>query len=342
MNVRYQVSLASVGAELRAERDLLVKTITEMGHIPIDLTAAGILDLDPGIIRRHLERSDYLALIVAQAEELAENELGRVQLACNLAADSAVPMLALVIDVQPPDSPAPQEVARFLQRLRMSPIGLVEECRGSSASAVSSLTRLFDRFERPGWISGKALPSSDVATELARLTRENADLRRQLPASSEQEEREISRMDAITRALEGNKILIPLWERASSTWEKPVEMTLFDFFVRFAPELVVETSTSSAAEYIPIGVCEMNPRGVQARWVVPQHDLNLWLTDLMALGLVRPATRKRAAKDKNQYWRLSRTGRRYLAHIRRTALETGGHRHVGLTSEYPVVMDGEL
>jgi hypothetical protein len=342
MNVRYQVSLASVGAELRSERDLLVKTITEMGHIPIDLTTAGVLELDPGIIRRHLERSDYLAMIIAQAERVSEKELGRVQLACNLAADSGVPMLALMMDVQPPDGPAQQDVARFLQRLRMSPIGLVEECGDSNVSAVSSLNRLFDRFERPGWISGKALPSSDVATELARLTRENADLRRQVPGNAELEQREIARMDAITRALEGNKILIPLWERASSTWEKPVEMTLFDFFLRFAPELVVETSTAAAAEYIPIGVCELNPRGVQARWVVPQHDLNLWLTDLMALGLVRPSKRKHAAKDKNQYWRLSRTGRRFLAHVRRTALETGGHRHVGLTSEYPIVMNGEF
>lgn len=342
MNVRYQVSLASVGAELRAERDLLVKAITETGHIPIDLTAAGILALDPGIIRRHLERTDYLALIIGQMKDVADEELGRVQLACNIAGDLGVPMLALVLDVQSADSSPPQHVARFLQRLRMSPIGIVEDCGSSDASAVSSLNRLFDRFDRPGWISGKSLPSSDVASELARLTRENAELRRQLPSDTERERREIGRMDGITRALEGNKILIPLWERASSTWEKPVDMTLFDFFVRFAPELVVETSTAAAAEYIPIGVCEKNPRGVQARWVVPQHDLNLWLTDLMALGLVRPSRRKRAPKDKNQYWRLSRTGRTYLAHIRKTALETGGHRHVGFTSEYPVVTDRDF
>ena len=65
-------------------------------------------------------------------------------------------------------------------------------------------------------------------------------------------------------------------------------------------------------------------------------------TDLMALGLVRPSNRKHPAKDRNQYWRLTRTGRKFLAHIRRTALETGGHRHVGFTSEFPVVMEGDV
>jgi hypothetical protein len=340
MNVRYQVSLASLGRDLRQQRELLVKTITQMGHIPIDLTASGIVKLNPGIIRRHLERSDYLIVIVSPAKEMPEEDLNRVQLACNLAADYAVPMLAVVLTGPETDEQMSQDLARFLQRLRMSPIGLVED-DATDAGILSYLNRLFDQFERPGWISGKALPSSDVATELARLTRENAELRRIVPTSTEQEEREIARMEATTRALEENKILIPLWERASSTWEKPVEMSLFDFFVRFAPELVVETSTAAAAAYIPIGVCEMNPGGVQDRWVVPQHDLNLWLTDLMALGLVRPSKRKHAAKDRNQYWRLSRSGRRFLAHIRRTALETGGHRHVGFTSEYPVVLNND-
>jgi hypothetical protein len=342
MNVRYQVSLASTGGEMHALREMLVKTVTQMGHIPIDLTAAGILDLHPGVIRRHLERTDYLALLIAQADAVSEQELGRVQLVCNIAADFGVPMLALLNNGQTSANSSQPHVERFLQRLHMSPIAQVEECGTSEVSVVSSINRLFDRFQRPGWVSGKSLPTSDVATELARLTRENAELRKQAPTDSEQEKREIARLEAITQTLEGNKILIPLWERASSKWEKPVEMTLFDFFVRFAPELVVETSTSAAAEYIPIGVCELNPQGVQARWVVPQHDLNLWLTDLMALGLVRPSKRKHGAKDKNQYWRLSKAGRKYLAHVRKTALETGGHRHVGFTSEYPIVMDGEM
>ena len=340
MNVRYQVSLASLGGDLCRQRELLVKTITEMGHIPIDLTASEIVKLDPGIIRRHLERSDYLAVIIAPGNQMPQDDLNRVQLVCNLAADYAVPILAVVMAEHQAGDPMPQDLARFLQRLRMSPIGLVEDGT-TDRSVLSFLNRLIDRFERPGWISGKALPSRDVATELARLTRENFELRRHVPSSSEQEKREIGQMEVVTQALEGNKILIPLWERASSTWEKPVEMSLFDFFIRFAPELVVETSTASAAAYIPIGVCEMNPGGVQDRWVVPQHDLNLWLTDLMALGLVRPSKQRHPAKDRNQYWRLSRTGRKYLAHIRRTALETGGHRHVGFTSEYPIVMNND-
>jgi hypothetical protein len=345
MNVRYQVSLASLGGDFRAERELMVKTVTEMGHIPIDLTATDILNMDPGIMRRHLERSDYLVLVVAYHKDATPTGFNRVQLACNLAADQAVPILGLVVEgdleVTATDSDQ-QEVARFLQRLRMSPIGLVEECKDINLMVASALNRLFDRFERPGWISGKAMPSSDVATEIARLTRENSELRSQAPATREQEERELRWLEDTTRALEENKILIPMWERASSTWEKPVEMSFLDFFVRFAPELVVETSTATASEYIPIGVCEMNPKGLQARWIVPHHDLNLWLTDLMALGLVRPSKRKRAARDQNHYWRLTRTGRKFLAHIRRTALETGGHRHVGFTSEFPVVVEGEL
>lgn len=340
MNVRYQVAIAAVGKELGAERAQLVKTVVEMGHLPVDLTATGLLNRELGTLRRHVDRSDYLVILFAPRTGPSAEDIERIKLTCDLAVEHNVPLLCLVIWDAESDPSIPKHLAGFLDKLRASPVCTVEDLGVDSESSAEALIRLIDTFKRPGWVSTNSLPGDGVTTELARLARENAELRSQLPSVLEREEHDVARMEEITSALEANKILIPLWERSTSTWHKPVEMSLHDLFHRLASELAVEKSTAAASEYIPIGVCELDPEGIQARWVVPHHDINLWLTDLMALGLVRPSRRKRAAKDQNQYWRLTGKGRKYLAHVRRTALETGGHRHVGFTSEYRVVLEG--
>ncbi len=336
MNVRYQVAIGSVSAELESECAKLVKTVAEMGHLPIDLTATGLLYREIGTLRRHIDRSDYLVVILGLRGGSEAPSVERIKMACDLAVEHSVPVLCLVMEGE---TPPPKDIVGFLEKLRASPVCVVEELEDAAESPAEAVIRLIDAFKRPGWVSAKALPGDEVATELARLAKENAELRKQLPSVTEREEQDVARLEALSSSLEANRILIPLWERAASTWGKPVEMSLYDFYLRLAPELAAETSTSAAAEYIPIGVCELDPGGIQARWVVPLHDINLWLTDLMALGLVRPSRRRRSRKDANQYWRLTRKGRRYLAHIRRTALETGGHRHVGFTSEYPIMLE---
>ena len=222
--------------------------------------------------------------------------------------------------------------------------GLIEKLRQGSKSmfvaydqvaesATWVLVKLFEAHARPGWVSSRELPSGDVATELLRLTKDNAELLDQAKPKGEGDAK--SRSLDIRLALESNKIVIPIWERAGSTWEKPVELALYDFFVRLAPELVVETAVSDAAEFIPTGVCEMDPVE-NTRWVVPHRSVNLWLTDLMALGLVVPSDRRHSAKDQGQYWTLTKVGRDFLSEIRRSVLESGGHRHVGFTQEFRI------
>ena len=176
----------------------------------------------------------------------------------------------------------------------------------------------------------------DVATELVRLTKETTDLRHQLDLTNpERPTGGLTEDHETTLSLNENKIVIPIWERANSTWEKPAELTLYDFFVRLSPEMVIEISVSDAAEFIPTGVVEMDPIE-HVRWVVPHRSVNLWFTDLMALGLVTPSERKHSAKDQGHYWTLTEAGRKFLAQVRRSVLETGGHRHVGFTSEFPI------
>ena len=316
-----------------------------MGHIPLDLIATGVLDGEfSDALEPHFSRSDYLVLVVGRdgGEEPPE-ALEPVVRAYEYALENRVPVLGLVAEETGASGETASETdgtprsgfGQLIDRLRANTAGMSESLEAVDDSAVWILLRMFEKYQRPGWVSSSELPAGDVATELVRLFKENAELRGQV-GSPEDEPAERERFDNVSRTLEENKILIPLWDRASNKWDKPFELNLHDFFVRLAPEMVVEMASSEGAQFIPTGVCELDP-GDTKSWIVPLHSLNLWLTDLMALSLVAPSTIKHSAKDVNQYWTLTEPGRDFIARVRRSVLDTGGHRHVGFTSEFRVV-----
>jgi len=313
-----------------------------MGHLPIDLVSTEVLYAgNTDIVRRHLARTDYFVIAVEQDLQPDSETIDGLQRAVDIAVERRVPTLALVFpskeDAEESAAESP-EVGAVLAAIRDRAAGLVQRI-DVAAQATQTLNELIDTYRRPGWVSTNELPAPDVTTELARLSKENADLKRRLGSFDESEAAREIRWSAMIQTMEENKILIPVWNKVATMWEQPVEMTLYTFFIRMGPQLAVEVSTSEAVEFIPTAVCELEARDSRAPWVVPLHSLNLWLTDLMALKLVRPSRRKRAAKDKNQYWRLTREGRAFLSYIRRSALDSGGHRHVGFTQEFPIVSD---
>jgi hypothetical protein len=346
VSARYQMCIASAG-DVIAERERMARGVLEMGHLPIDLVATALLGDDSSdTIDRHLGRSDYAILLLGRLGESAADELEAAERVFDCAEELGVPVLALVEHEASPrrkrKSLAGHKGSRLqglIQKLQANPKVLVESLEDVADSVAWVLIRLMEKYRRPGWVSATTLPSGDVATELARLSAENAKLRARLDAlEAGAEDNEEVRLEAAKVALHKNMILIPLWDRSSNQWEKPVEISLYDFFVRLAPELVVENSLNEVSQFVPTAVCELDPGDFTSRWVVPPSSLNLWFTDLMALGLVQPSLIKHHAKDNNQYWTLTGDGREMLARVRRSVLETGGHRHVGFTAEHPIPM----
>ena len=189
MNVRYQVAIASVGGELQTERAQMVKSVVALGHFPVDLTAAGVLDRDSlDAVERHLGRSDYFILIVERGDVQPSTELERVEFALNYAAERGLPVLGIGAgDSGEGQGAKPDAATAELPLLE----GLVEKLRSGSKSMFVSfdqvaesgvwvLVKLIDTYKRSGWVPSSELPKGDVASELVRLYTENADLRERL------------------------------------------------------------------------------------------------------------------------------------------------------------------
>lgn len=333
MNARYQVTIASAGTDPQPASVFAVNALVVMGHFPIDLSATGVLGRDPkATIDRHIARGDYLMLVLG-AGAGSDAHFRRLVAAHDTAVAHAIPILAVTTGAET-ESQREEAVESLLLKIKVNPTGMVETV-GEGGSLTLALSRFIDTHERRGWVSAEEASQGGLATDLVqRLTAASVD-----PAKRSgvvEDVPEDARLEAVRRTLEENRILIPLWSRGGASWEKPIEMSLYDFFVRLAPEMVVERSVADAAEFIPIGVCDLDPNKDGSGWVVPSQQVNLWFTDLMALGLVEPSTMNHAPKDNNQYWTLTAEGRALIAEIRREVLETGGHRHVGFTSEFQI------
>ncbi len=324
----------------------MVKAVLEMGHLPIDLVATGLFeDGSKDTVDRHIGRTDYLILLVGGSDGVSDEAFAAVERTYESAGEHGVPVLALLGEQAAPrkkrmsimGSVKNSGVESLTQQLQTNSKAIVETLDNVGASAAWVLIKLIEKYRRPGWVSSTTLPSGDVATELARLSSENSNLRAELDSvQTDDEGRTEARLDAAQHSLNENMIVIPMWDRSTNRWEKPVESSLYEFFIRRAPEMVVEKSLNEASQFVPTGVCELDPGDFTTRWVVPPNNINLWFTDLMALGLVQPSTTHHHAKDTNQYWTLTPDGRELLSSVRRLVLEAGGHRHVGFTAEHPI------
>lgn len=331
---RFQISFAAIGAPLQEQRERLARAVVTMGHLPVDLTLTRVFEDDPWeTIDRHLVRSDYLVLLVAVGKEEAK-PVGRARQAVDRAAELDLPVLALEVKEQDANRSVPSDItADLLRRIDEFHLGTSVADVDTADAVTACLARVVDTFERPGLVSATHV-GTDLAWEIAHLVSEERG-KGELPDEAGEVQPD-GRWEPILRALRGNKIHVPLWAAGASEWEDPIEMTLFDFFGKVAPELAVEKSVADLAEFIPSGVCDMQSDGLTSRWLVPPHSLRLWLTDLMALGLIEPSKRKHPRKDTNEYWQLTGSGRRLVSMLRRPILESGGHRHVGYTAEFAI------
>ena len=66
MKVKYQIFVSSTYEDLKAERDIVIKTVLEMGNIPVGMEMFSAGDEQQWeLIKRQIDDCDYYVVIVA-------------------------------------------------------------------------------------------------------------------------------------------------------------------------------------------------------------------------------------------------------------------------------------
>ncbi|GGJ40638.1 DUF4062 domain-containing protein [Paenarthrobacter histidinolovorans] len=326
---KYQVFISSTFEDLKEERDQVIKAVLEMGHIPVGMEMFSAADNEQWqIIAKHIEESDYYAVIAAhRLGSLTHEGTSYTRKEYEYALKLGIPALGFVINEKAPwpsdridkDSVKQTELQAFKALIQEKPVGYWSTADELYAKFSLALMKAITANPREGWIrASSAGAGPEVTAELSRLSAENADLRSRLEISEGAAEREeLEQLQSTLHILMDTERKPSYRYTGASDWHIAEDCSLFSIFLRLAPEMMAEASTEDMSRLLAMDI-----RGDTSRDpdIVAYNQFNELMADFMTLDLVNPSEREHAPSDVKNYWILTPFGIRMLKAIRRTTL----------------------
>ncbi|MBK7872138.1 MAG: DUF4062 domain-containing protein [Saprospiraceae bacterium] len=194
---KLQVFVSSTYVDLKEERQAAVEAILNAGHIPagMELFAAGDQS-QMEVIRRWIDESDVYLLILGGRYGSIEPESGKsyIHLEYEYAIEKGMPHFALVITDKGLDDKIEKDKRLVLEQdnnkelkafkqfvTEKKVVRFWNDVRDIKYFILESLNEFEKREDLIGWIKGdQAVDSGEIAEQLARLSKENAELRERL------------------------------------------------------------------------------------------------------------------------------------------------------------------
>ncbi|MDX1941305.1 MAG: DUF4062 domain-containing protein [Saprospiraceae bacterium] len=201
---KLQVFVSSTYVDLKEERQAAVEAILNAGHIPagMELFAAGDQS-QMEVIRRWIDESDVYLLILGGRYGSIEPESGKsyIHLEYEYAIEKGKPHFALVINEKHLDEKVAKDGRIVLEQdnnkefkafkqlvTAQKVVRFWSDLRDIKYFILESLNEFEKRENLIGWIKGdQAVDSGEIAEQLARLSKENAELRERLFSKDQNE-----------------------------------------------------------------------------------------------------------------------------------------------------------
>jgi hypothetical protein len=330
MSSKYQIFVSSTYVDLKEPRDLVIKAILEMGHIPVGMEMFSAADEEQwSIIQRQIDQSDYYVLIMANRYgSVTDENISFTEKEFDYARSQGIPCLGFVLDSSTPwpsnltDTSPDQVMALnlFRDKVKQRPVSFWKNNDDLYGKCSIALMKAFVAYPREGWIRASQYSDSTLTSELTRLSAENAKLRSAAEAKSERVEK-ADETRGILKTLQANNREMYVWMKNGTTWEEMKPTTLARLFRTLGPEMLVENSVAAISCYAAQMICGLQPDEFRAEWPVPSNAVKEWMADFSTLGLVKPSAKKKPVSDKNEYWTLTEKGQATLSFIRLVMLE---------------------
>ena len=332
--VKYQIFVSSTYEDLKPQRDQVVRAILEMGHIPVGMEMFSAGDESQWqLIQRQIEASDYYVVIIAHRYGSMDGTISYTEKEYDYAVALRIPALGFIIQdgASWPTNLVEKEptkvaaLSAFKEKVRRKIISNWNSSEDLHGKVSIALMKQITTTPRDGWIRASAAASPQLASELARLSQENGELRDTLKKAQLKESADQDALIAKTiRTLNANQIDVAFYFDGDKDWTPGESVhTLYDLFFLIAPEVMVERSLETIAYFIAQMWTENDKKKLRTPWPVPSNRLRSWIADLAALNLMEPSRRKHPVQDKRDYWTLTRFGNQIYVAIRRARLEAG-------------------
>ena len=242
MKRKLQVFVSSTYLDLHSERQAAVDAILRAGHIPagMELFAAGDTSQLETIFR-WIDESDIYMLILGSRYGSVDKDSGKsyTQTEYEYAIKAGKRFFAVVLSEQAIDHKVkqagrsvienenPQKLAEFRSVVTSKICRIVDDTKDIKLAIHETILQFLRDYSFDGWVSGKNVASGEVIShELARLTRENAELRAELQSKPFNNQLAAFNLDfdALLQLLRGELLIFEPVE------SEPVSMSVADWF----------------------------------------------------------------------------------------------------------------
>lgn len=228
---KLQVFVSSTFTDLRSERQAAVEAILAAGHIPagMELFTAGD-ESQMEVIQQWIDESDVYLLILGGRYGSIDQKSGKsyTHLEYEYALSKGKPLFACVITDEACEarlknggsSVIEREHPQKLKEFRRQVLGKISkfwnDTKDIKISIIETLSHIGRREELRGWVRPSAqsdLPA--LADEIARLSRENSELRKQMVTPTHDVSINGLQFYELKAILESKGVLNYLWEKAA-------------------------------------------------------------------------------------------------------------------------------
>jgi len=331
MRSKYQIFVSSTFTDLKVERDLVIKAILEMGHIPVGMEMFSAGDEEQWkLIKKQIDDCDYYVVIAAFRYGSMDGEISYTEKEYDYATQIGVPTLGFIIDdtVSWPADKVDKEASKvnklndFKSKIKRKIVGFWTTKEDLYGKVSISLMKQFATNPRAGWVRANEYTGPEVLSEISRLSKENSDLRNDLYViKAERKEEELEKTRKTIEVLKHNQRRISFFYQYGIQWENSSTFSLFDIFNAVAPELMIENSTKGCARIIGITKNPDSSRKLRMPWEIPSNTVKKILADLAVLDLIEPSTKKHKVSDENEYWTMTAFGKVIFKEVRKEVLE---------------------
>lgn len=191
MNNKYQIFVSSTYIDLIEARRRIINRILSMDHFPAGMEMFNAENANQWeVIKRTIDSSDYYIVVIGHRYGTIEETSGisYTEKEYDYAVSKGIPVLAFIRDRNTATLPKEREsddklvskLAQFINKAQQRMCEYWTDLEDLEAKVPSALYNSFRYYPQTGWVRGNQAASPEMANELARLSKENSELRLEL------------------------------------------------------------------------------------------------------------------------------------------------------------------
>jgi len=330
MKKKYQIFVSSTYEDLKEERDLVIKAILEMGHIPVGMEMFSAGDEQQWkLIQTQIDDCDYYVIISAFKYGSLDGDISYTEKEYDYAVQKELPVLGFVVE-EGVNWPAnkidkvPLKVEKlelFKNKIKSRLVSFWKDKNDLYGKVSISLMKQFNTNPRVGWVKSSENSGPEVLKEISRLSNENSGLRTEI--SQFKKDIEIEKRNEFQKTLDTlkhNKRQISFYYQYGREWTDKTDFSLMEIFNLLAPELIIENSAKYCSRFVGLMLAPNADKKIRQDWPTPSNTIRKILADLNVLDIIQPSLKKHSIKDENEYWSLTSEGKKLFKVVRRDLL----------------------